>query len=209
MAVGQTQSERARAGPNEQAVAVPVIATGEFDDFRPAGVSTRKAQRRYSRFGARRSQPQLFDGGDRLDEGSGQFDLAGGRCAETRSLRHDLAEGLDDRPRGVPGDQRAPRADVVDVLAPVRIDDPTAEPPLDEQRFPAHGQPRPHRAVHTARNVALRLKEELLRGGHARPLQSPARKRVKRNRTGRGDFLCVSGELYAGRGPSSDECNEL
>ena len=188
---------------------MPVVAAGEFDDFRPASVSPREAQRRHRRFGARRSQPQLFDGGDRLDEGSGQFDLAGGRRAETRPLRHDLAEGLDDRPRGVPGDQRTPRADVVDVLAPVRIDDPTAGPALDEQRLPAHGPPRPHRTVHAARNVALRLNEELLRGGHTRPLQSATRKRVKRNRTGHGDFSCAFGGVRVGKRPLSGGCDKL
>ena len=161
-AVGQAQGKRARAGSDEQAVAMSVVATGEFDDFRPAGVSACEAQCGHRRFGARRSQPHLFNGRSRLDEHPRQFDLAAGRCPEARPMRNDFAESLDDRGRSVSCDEWAPRTDVVNVLTSVRIDDSAAGPPLNERRFPTDGSPRPHRTVHTARNVALRFSEERL-----------------------------------------------
>ena len=62
-------------------------------------------------------------------------------------------------------DHRAPRADVVDVLVAVDVEEIGPLSPRHKRRLAAHRPKRPCRAVHTAGNHAVGTEERLVAPG--------------------------------------------
>ena len=174
---GVRQAEGRDAGPGrgEQRVDVAVVAAGELHDLGAAGEAAGQPDRGHRRLGAAGHQPQLLDRRDPVDDLLGERDLALGRRTERRALRHRGVHGLDDRRVGVAEHQRPPRADQVDVLAAVGVDDVRAVPADHEPRRAADGAERAHRRVDPAGRDGLgalhqrsRLRCVVRVGAHAR-----------------------------------------
>ena len=162
-AAGRHSRRRRRAvrqGPaarfHQQAVDVAVVAAGELHDAVAARKTTGHAERAHRGFGPRADHPHLFDRGDRLDDHLGQFRLRFGRRAEARPLGEGRFDGSDDLGMGVPQDQRAPRADVIDQAITVDVDEVRPLASLDEEGFAPDRAERAGGAVHPARDHALR-----------------------------------------------------
>src|SRR5205807_691405 len=67
-------------------------------------------------------------------------------------------------------DQRAPGADVIQVVVPVHVSDPAAPRLANEARFTAHALEGAHRAIHPARHQLDRAPVQFVGsiGGHGR-----------------------------------------
>src|SRR5882762_3971725 len=57
----------------------------------------------------------------------------------------------------------SPRANVIDVFVSIDVIHPRAPGPVDKEWFSAHSAKRPHRGIHSARNVFQSFGEELMR----------------------------------------------
>ncbi len=133
---------QAGAGLGEQPVDVAVVGAGELEQLLAAGRGAGDADRAHRRLGARGGHPQHVDGGHARADHLGQLDLARGGGAEGRPERGRLGDRLEDLRVRVAVDQRAPRADVVDVDVAVDVDDLGAGGAIDEDRVApdrAHG----------------------------------------------------------------------
>ena len=73
----------------------------------------------------------------------GQPDLALGGGTERQTVDRRLHDGVDHAPMGVAQDQRPPRADPIDVLVAVHVDQRRALAAGDEDRVPADRAHRP------------------------------------------------------------------
>src|SRR2546428_12344939 len=72
------------------------------------------------------------------------------RRAVTRASRRGLVDGRNDGRRGVAEDERAPRAEEVQIGAAVDVPDPRPLSVRDEERVTADSAERPHGAVDAA-----------------------------------------------------------
>ena len=98
-----------------------MIIAGEFHDQFAAREAAGQSQGAHRGFGAGTDQPHALDRRHGGDDQLGQFAFRFGRSAEAgASLGGGLHRGDDSR-RRVPQNQRAPRADVVDVAIAVEI----------------------------------------------------------------------------------------
>ncbi len=147
---GQPEGRDAAAGRDEEGVEVPVVAAGELHDLGPAGRAAGEPHGGHRRLGAGRDEAQLLDGRDPLGDGLGELDLPGGGGAEGGAGRRGALHRLDDRRVGVAEDRRAPRLDVVEVAAPVGVDEVRALAAGDEERVAADAGEGPDRRVHPA-----------------------------------------------------------
>ncbi len=149
-----------RHGPaprfDEQAVDVPVITSGEFDDPVAARETAGQAESTHRRFRARADHPHVFDRGDRLDDHLGQLGFRFVRRAEAGPFRQSAFDGGDDLGVAVAQDQRPPGADVIEQPVPVDVDEERALSPVDEERLSPDGAERAGRAIHPAGDHALR-----------------------------------------------------
>ena len=144
---------RARLG--EQAVDVAVIGAGELDQLLAPGCRAREAHGAHRRLGARVDHPHHLDRREAVADLGGELDLALGRGAVAGALRGGLGDRLDDRRMRVAADQRAPRADPVDVAMAVDVDQLEALAAIDEDRVLAADRAhRPHGGVDPAREQA-------------------------------------------------------
>ena len=137
--VGHAERGGARAGLDQEGVAVAVVAAGELDDpipprRRPRQRAPRSSSPRCpsSRTGHARSTAP--DGGP----GRPSSTSMGRRRAEARARGppRTWASAGAELPRRVPVDQRTPRHDVVDVAPPVDVVQTRAAGALDEGRRP-------------------------------------------------------------------------
>ena len=174
---------RARLG--EQPVDVAVVGAGELQHHLAAGRGAREPQRAHRRLGARGGHAQHVHGRHPRAHQLGQLDLAGGRRAEARAARGRVGDRVDHRGVRVAVDQRAPRADVVDVRVAVDVHDLGALGALDEDRVAADRPHRAHGRVHAARQDVLRALVQLRRpdvrdrGGQARSSSQRLKSPVK------------------------------
>ena len=141
----------AAAGVGEQAVDVAVVGAGELQQLRAAGHRAGEPDRAHRRLGARRRHPQHLHARHAAADLLGEVDLAGGRCAERRALRGGLDDRRDDVRVRVAVDERAPRADPVDVAVVVDVDELGALGAVDEDRVAADRAHRADRRVHRRR----------------------------------------------------------
>ena len=163
-----------RAGLHEQPVDMTVVGARELQDPLAARRRARDAQRGHSRLGPGGGHPQHVHRGHPAHHLLRQIDLAGRRRSEAcPALRRGLHR-LEHRWVGVTVDQRAPRADVVDVAVAVHVEQLRTGAALDEQRLAADRPHRAHRRVHAAGQQLRCASIELGRArvserGHHRP----------------------------------------
>src|SRR6185312_13808195 len=93
----------------------------------------------------------------------GERDLALGRRAEAGAVGGGARDRLEDLFVRVAGDERPPRADVVDVLVAVDVEEIRPLAAREEDRLAADAAEGAHRRVHAAGDVLLGALEELVR----------------------------------------------
>ncbi len=146
-----------------------VVAPGELDDPVPPGHAARETNGRHRGLGPGRDQSEPLGRGHARPDRLGQLDLGERGCAEREPAPGRLLHRLDDGPVRMAQDRRTPGADVVDVAPAVCVPDMRSLTALEQQRRPRDGSEGTNRAVHTAREKALRLCDKRLRpGGGAR-----------------------------------------
>jgi len=164
--IGKPERRDARAGPREQSVAVTVVATRELHDARAAGRGARDAERAHRGLGARRDEPEHLDRRVSGDDGLGELDLERRRGAVRGPERRLIGDRAHDVRMRVAEDERAPRADEVDVFASVRVPHPRSGSADDERGLAAHRAIRADRARHAAGHHGLGPAQEgLVRSG--------------------------------------------
>ena len=169
---------------------MPVIAPVELDDLVSSGIGPRHAQRAHACFRTGRHKAHHLDGWHRVDDERGKPVLALGRRTEARAKLHGALDRRDDGGMRVTEDERPPRADVVDVVAAVGVDDVGPGAASDEARGASDTLEGPYRAVDSAGDEPLGLGEELLRAASHRGRRS-ARSTMRRPRRARR--LCRPG----------------
>jgi hypothetical protein len=168
---GLSQGERAGSRLDEQGIGVPVVTAFELDDLRPARVPAREPDRSHGGLRPGVDQAHALEGRHELREQFRQLDLGFGRGTEREAFFSGLLHGLHDVGMRVTGDERAPRADVVDVGVAVGV--PYGRPfaPLYERRRAPDRLKRAHRGIDAARNAqecALEERSAALHGGVTR-----------------------------------------
>ena len=153
-----------------------VIAAGELQHAVASGDRPGETERAHRRLGARGGEAEHLDARHRGDDRLREVHLERRWCAvrgTERRLRDDRA---DDGGMGVTEDERAPRADQIDVFAAVGVDHPRARAGDDERRVPTDGAIGTDRARHTAGHDRLGPSEEpgVARRGHRRSSASHA-----------------------------------
>ena len=153
------ERREARARGDEQVIDVAVIAARELHHEVAARRAAREPDRAHHGLGARRYEAHLLDAGIGRNDLLGELDLRRGR----RAVRHAAAarrlDRRDDLGMRVAQDQRAPRADEVEVLAAVDVDDRRALGRANHERRAADAAERTHGGVHAARRDLLRAVE--------------------------------------------------
>ena len=156
MAVGKG----ARAGFDQERVGVAMVATGELDDFIPAGEPTGKAHSGHGGFGATAGQADFLDRWNQPADELGHFDFVGiGRAIGGAVLEGGGDGGFDNRVI-VTVNRGAPRADKIDEFAIVGGDQRRAVGGLDKERRTTDGAKGPNGRIHTTRNEAASTGEE-------------------------------------------------
>ena len=140
----------ARAGFDQQAVGVAVIAAFKLDDALAASRGARHTDRRHGSFRAGTDEAQPFDSRITSHHQFRQVSLSLGRGSKAGRVARRALNRLDRRRKGVAENHRPPRAEVVDVAVSVRILQPGALGARDKRRFAAHRAKPSHRRVHAA-----------------------------------------------------------
>jgi len=160
--IRRAQGERARAGLDQEGVAVAVIVALELEDAVAPRAAACQADGAHGRFGAGVDHPHLLQRWNQLAQACGHLVLGPGRRAEAEPA----CGGFLDRPYhvrvGMSGDHRAPGSDVVDIAPTVRVHQPGPLGALDEQRLAPDRAEGTHGRVHPAGQVAQRLLIEFL-----------------------------------------------
>ena len=151
------------AGGGEQRVHVAVVAAGELHDLGAAGEAAGEPDRGHGRLGTAGHQPHLLDGLDPGHDLLGERDLALAGRTEGGAAGDGGLHGRDDARVGVPEDHRPPRADEVDILAPVGIGEVRTGTGHHEPGRTAHGAEGAHGRVHAAGRHEGRAVEKRLR----------------------------------------------
>src|SRR5699024_1860884 len=126
--------EQTRAGLDEQAVGMAVVAAFKLDDFWPTGGPARQADGAHGGLGSGTDQAHLLHGRHQCGDSFGKFDFAFRGGAKRQATAGGVLDGLDDVRVGMTQDGRTPRADVINVLGVVGIPDMGAQCPLNEYR---------------------------------------------------------------------------
>ena len=164
-AVRGAERRGGRAGLHEQCVDVAVIMAGHLDDLGAPRHPARHSHRRHGGLGARGDEPDLLDRRHGRGHGLGNLDLADRRGAEARARIERLDHRRADAGMGMPQDHRPPRADVINVLVAVDVEEVGSLRPGHERRLAADRPERPRRTVHAARNDAVGAKEGVVAQG--------------------------------------------
>jgi hypothetical protein len=137
-----------------------VVATSELDDLAATGEAARQPDGRHRGFGPGVDQPHLLDGIDPVDDLRGERNLPFRGRAERGALPYGCLDGHDHVGMGVPEDHRPPRADQVDVAAPVGIGEVGAGAARHEPRCAPHPAEGAYGRVDPTRRDALRIREQ-------------------------------------------------
>jgi len=129
---------------------VAVIAAVKLDDAVAAREAARQAHRAHHRLGAGIDQPQFADGRHRLADFFRQQNFRLGRRAEAQPFGRRLAHRVHHFGAGVAEYHRPPRADIINIAAPVGVKQPRAGGALDERRLAADRPESPHRRIDAA-----------------------------------------------------------
>ena len=172
---GNAQRRKPRARLDEKAIGMAVIAAFEFQDQVALGKSARDANRGHRRFGAGADEANALDRRHRAGDALAQFDFERRSHPIARAASRLIGNSGDNVRMRVAENQRAPGADVIDVLAPVHILQARAFRAIDHQRRAAHGAKCAHGAVHAADQNIFGALEELARALIETVLGSSAR----------------------------------
>ncbi len=173
--VGDPEGGGARAGLDQQAVAMPVVAAIELDDPVAAGAASGQAQGAHGGLSPRGDQAHPLHGGDVSTDQPDQFDLrfAGGPEGQAPARR--LAHGLDHLRVGVTQDQGAPGTDQVQVGVAVDVGDAGTLGAGEDQGLAPHGAEGAHGAGDASGHEVAGLGEEgcgtSVGGGNGEDLQ--------------------------------------
>ena len=144
-------------GPYQQAVGVAVVAARELDNLAAAGIGPRQPNGAHAGLGAGTYQPYTVHRWQGLADGPGQFYFHLHGRAEAGSPLCGPVQRLHHGGVGVTQYQRAPGAQVVNVLVAVHVPDVGALPTGNKWRRSLHGPERPYRTVNAAGDVTLGL----------------------------------------------------
>ena len=150
------KGQRTGPGFHQQCVSVAMVATFKLDDFRSAGIAAGEPDRAHRRLRARADQSHLLEAGHAPAQHFRELDFGGGRCAEAQSLRRRLLHRLHHGGMRVAENQRAPRANVIDVGGAVGVPHARAAAAREKTRRAADGTKRTHRRIDSAGDHALR-----------------------------------------------------
>ena len=139
-----------------------VIAAFELHDPIASSRGARDAHRGHRGFGPARNEPDEVDPRERVHDPPRELDLAFGGRSEGRALGRCRTCRRDDLGVGVAEQQRPPRADEVDVPAPVDVDHVRAFATVEEPRGAPDRAERPNGRVDATRDHRSRANEELL-----------------------------------------------
>ena len=162
-AVGQAERRHTRAGLDQQAVSMAVVAAFEFQDLLATCARACHAQGGKGGFGARIHQAHPLDGRKRLLDLLGQFHFAGRAGAEARSGLENLGERLHHFRVAMAENQRAPRADVINVGVAVHVGHARALSARHKGRLAAHGAESAHGRIHAPGHQSRGAFEPLFR----------------------------------------------
>jgi uncharacterized Zn-finger protein len=162
-----------------QGIHVSVVAALEFDDEVAPGEAARQANGGHGGFGSGIHQPHHFDGRHGPADGLRQRDFLLRRRAEAGAYGQRLLQRRQNLRVPVAQQQRPPRADVVDVLLPIDVENMRAFAAREERRRPTHAAEGAHRRIHAAGNDFLCPAEEGFGFGHARAFLGTSRLKPK------------------------------
>ena len=171
-AVRVAESQRSRAGLDQQRVGMTVIAAIEFDDLIALSETTCQTDRGHSRFRARVAHPHLFDAGNHGANQFGHGHLKRIGNAETDPVGGGCLHRLNNLSMCVTKDGRAPGSYIIHVFIAVDVPDPGALGLIDKERLTANGAKRPDRRIDPAGNVFQGLCKKLFGFGprdHGKP----------------------------------------
>ena len=161
--VGHTTGEGARAGLDEHAVDVAVVAALELDDLVPARRRAREAQGAHDGLGAGVHEAHHLQARHHAAHEPGEVSLTSHGRSEGQSARGGRDHGLANRGVVVPQDERAPRVDVVHVVVAVDVDDVRPLATSDERRLKTHALVGANRAVDAPGKHLASLGEQAMR----------------------------------------------
>jgi hypothetical protein len=142
---------------------VAVVAALELDDLVPASRAARETERGHRRLRPAVDHPHHLDRGDSVNDLLGHLYLKLGRRAVARPAPQGFVERVNHLRRSVAQNHRPPRADVINVGAPLDIGHRRAPRAGDEARRAADAPKRTHRRVDAPRHQLARPREQLLR----------------------------------------------
>ncbi len=148
--IGNAERGGRTAGGDQQAIDVPMIVAGEFDDDVAARVAACQPNRTHRRFRPRVNQANLFDGRHKLDDQFGNLVFGPGGRAKTSASSHGGQNRVDDRRMSVPQNHRPPGTDVVEIPIAIDIDQPGPFAPFKHDRLATNRSERASRTIHTA-----------------------------------------------------------
>ena len=145
---GDRPREEAGAGLHEESVGVAMVATFELEDVVATREPAGNADGTHDRLGPRTDHPGDFHRGDEFADEFGHLNLASRGRAVGQPLIAGLLHRLQNLRMGMPQDARPPRADIIDVLVAVHIDDTIPISARDEPRDASDRRTGTDRTVH-------------------------------------------------------------
>jgi len=133
------EGERPRAGLDQQAVSVAVVAALELYDQVAAGEAARQPDRAHGRLGAGGNQAHQFDRGQQAANRFRELDLGFGRRAEGKRARRSGLNRFDYCWMGMPYEHRTPGPHIIDVAAALGVPKVRARSALEKRRRAADG----------------------------------------------------------------------
>src|SRR6266481_1311917 len=133
-----------------------VVAALKLDDVFALGEGPRQPNRGHGGLGSRADETYLLHRGEGLDDLLGQLRLNGRAGAKAGAVAVGLLNPLHHGRKGVPQNQRPPRADIVDVLIAVGIVNARTMAAHNIRWVTAHRPKRPYRRIDSARNYPAR-----------------------------------------------------
>ena len=163
---GVAKCEHARAGLHEQAVAVAVVATFEFDDLIAARVAASQTNGAHAGLRAGTHKAYGFDIGHDLDDFFGNERFALGDGAKRKARVDGGVHGFNHGRMVVAEDHRTPGADVIDVAATFGIPHVGAFGATDKARCTANALESAYGRIHAAGDALLSTFKKFLVDAH-------------------------------------------
>ena len=131
---------------------MPVVTTGELDQFRPSGNAASDTDRAHGCFGSTAYQSHPFDARNSSDDQLGDAGLILSRCTIRSTAFSGSNDRFDHSRFGMPQDHRSPRTDVVQIAIAIDIVEMLAMSPVDKQWMATHSAESASGRVHSTGN---------------------------------------------------------